>query len=116
MTKPECTDAAHSLHRCPQWRVLKIRDASNGDVLFVVSGRLQVTNLSELVAAIDAKRAAPPNSNPPTRTVLDLKDLVLADEEAIRFLGVCERDGIVLRNCPRYIRIWMDSEGSTSGT
>jgi hypothetical protein len=39
--------------------------------------------------------------------VLDLKDLVLVDREAIRFLRRCEGQGIVLRNCPPYIRGWM---------
>jgi PAS domain S-box-containing protein len=40
--------------------------------------------------------------------VLDLADLVLADREAVSFLGDCEACGqIVLRNCPAYIRRWM---------
>jgi hypothetical protein len=68
-------------------------------MLLVVSGRLQAHNLGELAAALDVQRSA--------LTTLDLKDLVLADADAVRFLCACERDGIVLRHCPRYIRTWM---------
>ncbi len=82
--------------------MLKIQDASNGDTLLVVSGRLQADNLSELAAALDVRRCA--------RITLDLKDLVLADEDAVRFLCACERDGIVLRSCPQYIRTWIERE------
>ena len=42
--------------------------------------------------------------------VLDLKDLVLVDREAVRFLCRCEGQGIALRNCPPYIREWVDRE------
>jgi hypothetical protein len=40
--------------------------------------------------------------------ILDLRDLRLADRDAVRFLRVCEADGIKLENCPAYIREWMD--------
>jgi len=42
---------------------------------------------------------------------LDLADLILADREAVRFLGDREACGrIVVRNCPAYIRRWIESE------
>ena len=72
-------------------------------MLLVVSGRLQADNLSELAAALDAQRSG-------RAIVLDLKDLVRADEDAVRFLCACERDGIALRNCPPYIRTWIERE------
>ena len=84
--------------------MLKIDRSSNGDIVFVVSGRLQpdsVAQLSTLLAAETAGRAL----------VLDLKDLLLADREVVRFLRACEGQGILLRNCPPYIRIWMASDG-----
>jgi hypothetical protein len=77
--------------------VLKVQYTGNGEAVLTVSGRLQADNLGELGALLDARRSL----------VLDLKDLVLADEEAIRFLCARERDGIVLRHCPPYIRTWM---------
>jgi hypothetical protein len=42
--------------------------------------------------------------------ILDLRDLRLADREAVRFLRDCEVDGVKLENCPAYVREWMDRE------
>jgi hypothetical protein len=89
--------------RCrPRWSVLKIQSAGSGDVLLVVSGRLHADNLRELAAALDARSGR--------AIILDLKDLVRVDEDAVRFLCACERDGITLRNRPPYIRTWMERE------
>ncbi len=74
--------------------MLKVRRTEDRDAVFIVSGRLQADNVGELWTL-----------------VLDLKDLVLVDRDAVHFLRVCEGDGIVLRNCPPYIRAWMAREG-----
>jgi hypothetical protein len=42
--------------------------------------------------------------------ILDLRDLRLADRDAVRFLRDCEADGMKLENCPAYVRDWMDKE------
>jgi hypothetical protein len=42
--------------------------------------------------------------------ILDLRDVRLADRDAVRFLMGCEADGIKLENCPAYVREWMDRE------
>jgi hypothetical protein len=42
--------------------------------------------------------------------ILDLRDLRLADRDAVRFLRRCEADDMALENCPAYIRQWIDSE------
>ena len=43
--------------------------------------------------------------------MVDLTDLILADRDVIRLLKAYEaREGVVLRNCPAYIRIWMAAE------
>ena len=84
--------------------MLKIQRTANGDVVFTVSGRLQADNVSELSTLLAAEQGG--------RTrVLDLKDVVLVDRDTVRFLRLCEGDGIVLRNCPPYIRAWMAHEG-----
>ncbi len=83
--------------------MLKIQRTANGDVVFTVSGRLEAQNVSELSALLAAE--------PARNLVLDLKDLVLADRDAVRFLRMCEEDSIVLRNCPPYIRAWIAREG-----
>jgi predicted metal-binding protein len=42
--------------------------------------------------------------------ILDLRELRLADRDAVKFLGSCERAGMKLENCPAYVREWMDRE------
>jgi hypothetical protein len=42
--------------------------------------------------------------------ILDLRDVRLADRDAVRFLKSCERDGMRFENCPAYVREWMDRE------
>ena len=84
--------------------MLKVRRTEDRDAVFTVSGRLQADSVGELSALLAAEPAG--------RTlVLDLKDLLLVDRDAVHFLRVCEGDGIVLRNCPPYIRAWMAREG-----
>ena len=84
--------------------MLKIRRTEDRDAVFTVSGRLQADNVGELSALLAAEQDG--------RTrVLDLKDLVLVDSDAVRFLRTCEADSIVLRNCPPYIRAWMARDG-----
>jgi hypothetical protein len=80
--------------------MLKIRRIPNGAVTFIVSGRLEADNLNELSALL----AAEPIDRP---LVLDLKDLLLVDLDSVRFLRTCERDGMTLRHCPPYIRVWI---------
>lgn len=86
-----------------QWPVLKIQYTGNGEAVLTVSGRLQADHLGELAALIDADRSG-------GTLVLDLKDLLRVDEDVVRFLCACERDGIVLRSCPLYIRTWIARE------
>ena len=83
--------------------MLKIRRSAQGDVVLTISGRLQAGNLDELSALLGARPGQP-------GLVLDLKDLVIVDGDAVRFLCACERDGVVLRNCPRYVSAWMRRE------
>ena len=84
--------------------MLKIQRTSNGDVVFTVSGRLDADNVGELSTLFTAEPAG-------RALVLDLKDLLLVDRDAVRFLRACQEDSIVLRNCPPYIRAWMARDG-----
>ena len=87
--------------------MLKIQRSANGDVVFTVSGRLDADNVSELSTLLAEEL-------PDRALVLDLKDVVLVDRDAIRFLGARERKGILLRNCPPYIREWIAREDQQS--
>jgi len=87
--------------------MLRIQRLANGEVVFTVSGRLAVDNVSELSKLLAAE--------PTDRSlVLDLKDVVLVDRDIVRFLRECESDGIALRNCPPYIRAWMARDAEMS--
>jgi anti-anti-sigma regulatory factor len=81
--------------------MLKIMRALNGDVVFYLSGRMDEENIGELETLL-RKEAGD------RRTVLDLKDLTLVDQDGVSFLRGCEADGIQLRNCPAYIRAWIN--------
>jgi hypothetical protein len=45
-----------------------------------------------------------------SRIALDLKDVTLANEDAITFLVQCEANGITLRHCPAYVREWITAK------
>ena len=45
-----------------------------------------------------------------TQVVLDLEQVTLVDVDAVRFLGSCESDGVMLLHCSRYIREWIRRE------
>ena len=84
--------------------MLKIQRSSTGqEVVFVLSGRMDAENIGELETLL-RKEASD------SRTVLDLKDLTLVDQDGVSFLRGCEADGIQLRNCPAYIRVWINGE------
>ena len=64
-------------------------------------GRMRAEHLSELEKQITESES---------KIVLDLEELNLVDVEAIRFLGICETQGVTLLNCSPYIRDWIVKE------
>jgi hypothetical protein len=89
--------------------MLRARRAGNGRVLFILSGRIEtiedIEQLQELIAAETRGQ----------QLVLDLKDVTLVNQNAVRFLRCCEADGIELQNCPLHVRRWIDQvEDSTN--
>ena len=83
--------------------MLKITRAANEEVVIKVSGQMGAENLGELEKLINAEADG-------RRTVLDLKDLKLVDQDAVNFLMRCEANNITLKNCPAYIREWITGE------
>jgi anti-anti-sigma regulatory factor len=71
-------------------------------VLLHVSGRLTGDNVDTLRALLEEERSS--------ALILDLKDVRLVDEEAVRLLAIQESSGTTIDNCPRYIREWIKSE------
>jgi predicted metal-binding protein len=77
------------------------RSVRQGIMVFTLSGRMTAEEVAELKALFDADYR---------KIVLDLRDVRLADRDAVRFLRGCEADGMKLENCPAYVREWMDRE------
>jgi len=77
------------------------RSVRQGITVFALSGRMTAEEVAELKALFDADYRS---------IILDLRDVRLADRDAVRFLRGCEADGVKLENCPAYIREWMDRE------
>ncbi len=84
---------------------LRIQKAADGDVVvFALSGRIEGERVAELQHLLASEA-----SN--HRIVLDLHEVDLVDQEAVRFLARCEADGFQLEHCPPYIREWIVREG-----
>jgi anti-anti-sigma regulatory factor len=69
--------------------------------VFTLSGRMEAEQVPELKQLLDHDHR---------NIILDLRDVRLADRDAVRFLRGCEADGMKLENCPAYVREWMDRE------
>jgi hypothetical protein len=87
--------------------MLRIHRRENGDVVFVLSGRLDKENLAELEILFGAE-------GKDRRIILDLKDMTLTGQEGIVFLARCEAAGIALVNCDSYVREWITRQGTGS--
>jgi ABC-type transporter Mla MlaB component len=83
--------------------MLRIQREANGEVVFMISGRLNGENLAELRKLIESEGADQP-------IVLDLRGLMLVDSEAVTFLAECNSNRITLQSCPRYIREWISRQ------
>src|SRR5262249_7994672 len=69
--------------------------------IFYVSGRIEGKDLNVLRAAIGTDAGA---------FAIDLKDVDLIDGDAVTFLAIIEANGGALRNCPAFIREWVNRE------
>ena len=81
--------------------MLRIQRASNGKVAFRLSGRIEAEDVAELRRLFGLECSA-------AKITLNLRDLVLADADAVDFLAACEAAGMTLDDCPGYVRKWID--------
>jgi hypothetical protein len=65
---------------------------------------------SESVAELERLYRSEANGS---QIAFDLKDITLANQDAVNFLERCEASHITLKNCPAYIREWIMSQKST---
>jgi anti-anti-sigma regulatory factor len=83
--------------------MLRIQREANGQVVLRISGRLDRENLTELKKLLQTEEVG-------RAIVLDLRDLTLVDQEAVRFLEQCDSNDIELQNCAPYICEWMERQ------
>ena len=76
-------------------------------VVLVLSGRIQEHHISELTELLAAEKDG-------SQIVFDLEEVRLVHRDAVRFLAACEARGILLQNCPAFVREWIQ-KGSDSG-
>lgn len=84
---------------------LKIqRCVQRGNAIFNLCGQIDVKELPELQRLLTAEVKK--------YVILNLKEVNLVDREALRFLARCKENGIMVENCPAYIREWILREGA----
>jgi len=83
--------------------MLKIQRSSEEGVVFSLSGRIEAEDIVELqrLLALEA---------PGQDVTFDLREITIVDRDAVKFLERCEAEGIRLKECPAYIREWIDME------
>ena len=66
-----------------------------------ISGRLTGDHVNTLKAMLEQESRA---------LTLDLKNVRLVDDEAVKLLAIHESNGVRIDNCPLYIREWIRRE------
>jgi hypothetical protein len=86
------------------WKVERTGEGER--VVLVVSGRIERKHLTELREVLTAEAGS-------RNFILDMREVKLVDQDAITFLSHCEAGGAELRNCPPYIREWIERDRET---
>lgn len=82
--------------------MLRIKRSVDGEcAVFALSGRIEGEDLEQLEGLLREEEQG---------IILDLKEVSLAGQESVQFLGRYEEHGARLRNCPAYIREWITKE------
>jgi hypothetical protein len=85
--------------------MLRIQRSSGKSVVLSLSGHIEKDDVAELQRLLKLEPAG-------QSIALDLEGVTLVDREALRFLALCQTQGIGLENCPGYIRKWIDTDRS----
>jgi len=83
--------------------MLRIHRSESAEVLFTLSGQMDIETIAELKRLIDSEANG-------RGVVLNLRDLTLVDEDGVIFLERCESNNVKLENCPPYIREWINRQ------
>lgn len=88
-------------------KLLRIHRSANGEVAITLSGRMDEESIAELETLIHAETSGRP-------IVLNVRDLVLAGQDAVDFLARCEATGVTLLHCAPYVREWITRQNKGS--
>ena len=83
--------------------MLRIERSENGQVVFTLSGRMQMEDIEQVRQLLGVETPGQP-------VTLDLRDVTLVNQDAVTFLADCEAHGIKLQSCPLHIRNWINQE------
>lgn len=78
------------------------RSSSESRITFALSGEIGADDTARLQGLLDGESDR--------RVALDLRDVTLADRDAVSLLAHAEATGVSLVNCPEYIRRWIAAE------
>ena len=81
----------------------KIQLLATGEkaVVLRVSGRMREEHVSVMKDLIERQSGA---------VAFDLTEVTLVSREAVTFLATCELKGVEFRNCPPFLREWINRE------
>ena len=81
--------------------MLRIERSANGQVVFILSGRMQTEHIAQVRQLLALEAAG-------RRLVINLRDVTLVNQDVVAFLAECEAKGIELACCPLHMRSWVD--------
>jgi hypothetical protein len=81
--------------------MLKIDRSANGRIVFTLSGRIEAEDIKQLRQLLGSEA-------PGKQLALNLRNVTLVNQDAVKFLAKCEADSVTLENCPAYIREWIE--------
>jgi hypothetical protein len=88
--------------------ILRIVEESDGEnIVLRLIGRIESEHVRDLEEQL---------ANETRTIVLDLRDIKLVNQAAVRFLRLSEEKGIELRDCPAYIREWIRGDRRAGDT
>jgi hypothetical protein len=81
-------------------QVIRVDRATNGEVIFFLSGVITTEDIPYLEQLLRSESHG-------SKIALDLKDVLHVNDAAVAFLSRCETASIALKNCPAFVRDWM---------
>lgn len=80
------------------------RVSTEQGLLLCISGRLTAEDLEIVRIELDGRHVV----------AVALAEVELVDREAVKLLAQAEANGVVLQNCPAYIREWITKERTSN--